>query len=194
MANPDTRISLMFWKYWNLWTLSKIIPGETAKGKTQSKEKGLWPWPLRISLPCSYQVQILNLVSDWLRPWTSDLISSLYQTGLTSHSQNQWEARFKIWTWYEHGSEILNGRGQRPLSTLWSFHIRASGSRVLKFWLGNQKLATWLKWPNCVHIWSQKMVSAFYRDSVITWPLGEDHQFFFFSFSTNKVFFDTTLP
>ena len=31
-----------------------------------SEEKGLWPWPLRISLPCQYLFQILNLVSDWL--------------------------------------------------------------------------------------------------------------------------------
>ena len=61
--------------------------GETAKGKLLSEEKGLWPQPLRISLPCAYLVQILNLVSDWLRPWTSDLIGSLYQTGLTSHRE-----------------------------------------------------------------------------------------------------------
>ena len=52
--------------------------GETAKGKLQNKEKDLWPQPLRISPPCSYQVQILKLVSDWLWPWTSDLIGSLY--------------------------------------------------------------------------------------------------------------------
>ena len=40
--------------------------GETVKGKTQSKEKGIQPRPLRISLPCQYLFQILNLVSDWL--------------------------------------------------------------------------------------------------------------------------------
>ena len=98
---------------------------ETAKGKLLSEKKGLWPRPLRISLPCSYQVQILNLVSDWLRPWTSDLIGSLYQTGLTSHGRSQ-SKTFKIWTWYEHGSEILNGRGQRPFSSLRSFPFAVS--------------------------------------------------------------------
>ena len=84
---------------------------QRAKGKTRSKEKGLWPRLLRISLPCSYPVQILNLVSDWLRPWTSDFTGSLNQTGLTSRGRSQ-SKKFKIWIWYKHGSEILNGRGQ----------------------------------------------------------------------------------
>ena len=30
--------------------------------------------------------------SDWLRPWTSDFIGSLYQTGLTSQGRSQSQA------------------------------------------------------------------------------------------------------
>ena len=100
--------------------------GETAKGKLwQSKEKSLWPLQLRISLPCSYQVQILN-VFDWLRPW---LVKPVwYREPIKSdvHGQSQSETRFKIWTWYEHGSEILNGRGQRLFSSLQSFPFAVS--------------------------------------------------------------------
>ena len=41
-------------------------------------------------------------------------------------NRSQSETRFKIWTWYEYGSEILNGRGQRPFSSLRSFPFALS--------------------------------------------------------------------
>ena len=40
--------------------------------------------------------------------------------------RSQSETRFKIWTKYRHGSEILNGRGQRPLSSLRVFAFAVS--------------------------------------------------------------------
>ena len=35
--------------------------------------------------------------------------------------RSQSETKFKIWTKYRHGSEILNDQGQRPFSSGFSF-------------------------------------------------------------------------
>ena len=57
--------------------------GETAKGKLPTKRKasGLGRWESHFYVCMRFRFWI---VSDWLGPWTSDLIGSLYQTSLTS--------------------------------------------------------------------------------------------------------------
>ena len=116
---------------------------QTAKGKTWSEGKGLWPWPLRISLPCWYLVQILNLVSDWLLSWTSSLIGFLNSYPGTTvdiwyKDDSYWlslyvgtEARLITWKW--------DSQRLRPEALLFpsgfsfcclSLCIRVSGTRV----------------------------------------------------------------
>ena len=102
------------------------VERETAKGKTQSKEKGLWPQPLRISLPCWYLVQILSLISTHTQawPWTSDitiLIGSLY-VGT--------EVRLITWKWATAKALVLaSGFSFCNLS----LRVRPSWTRVVYY-------------------------------------------------------------
>ena len=115
-------------------------PGETAKGELWSKGKGLCrPWPLRISPPCSYQVQILNLVSDghlillvlYIKPVWPVTIEANQRQGSKSVSNTDMEVRFS--TAEARGPSLSFGVFlllSLQLSPALSSWVRASGTRV----------------------------------------------------------------
>ena len=111
--------------------------GPNAERRRQQKEKpeaktrasGLSRWESRF--------HVINLASvpSYREPIRIVVISDVHGGACVS-LRSQSETRFKIWTKYRYGSEILNGRGQRPFSSLQVFpftlslRVRASGTRV----------------------------------------------------------------
>ena len=77
-----------------------------VKGKTWREEKGLWPRPLRIPLPCRNVVQILI---GFLNSYPGATVDIWY------NDNSYWLSICR------HGSKVLNSWGQRPFSSLGFF-------------------------------------------------------------------------
>ena len=115
-----------------------LVPEALTRRERQQKEKpearrrtsGLGRW--------EFHFHVIDLASmPTYREPIRIVVISCPRSRLGMSLRSQSETRFKIWTKYRHGSEILNSRDQRPFSSLRVFafavslfRVRASGTRV----------------------------------------------------------------